>query len=80
MKGTKVYYRLHKKDMEHGSMFSTKGLKFTPNVTHVQVGLCPSEWDKEEIFKKSIDLRKAGQRFVFFDGPPTANAKPGLHR
>lgn len=36
-------------------------------------------WDKENIFKKSLDLRKKGKRFVFFEGPPTANAKPGLH-
>jgi len=36
-------------------------------------------WDKENIFEKSLDLRKKGKRFVFFEGPPTANAKPGLH-
>ena len=36
-------------------------------------------WDKENIFQKSIDARKGAERFVFFEGPPTANAKPGLH-
>ena len=36
-------------------------------------------WDKENIFKKSLDLHKKAKRFVFFEGPPTANAKPGLH-
>lgn len=30
---------------------SPAGLTFTPNVTHVQVALCPSEWSKEAIFE-----------------------------
>jgi len=38
-----------------------------------------SFWDKEKVFQKSLDLRKDAKRFVFFEGPPTANAKPGLH-
>ncbi len=36
-------------------------------------------WNDEEIFKKSIDLREGSQPFTFFEGPPTANGKPGLH-
>jgi len=36
-------------------------------------------WDKEKIFAKSLDLRSKGKRFVFFEGPPTANGKPGIH-
>ncbi|MBN2585093.1 isoleucine--tRNA ligase [Patescibacteria group bacterium] len=37
-------------------------------------------WDKTKIFEKSLALRQAqGKRYVFFEGPPTANAKPGLH-
>lgn len=38
-----------------------------------------SFWDKEKIFEKSLELRKDAKRYVFFEGPPTANAKPGLH-
>jgi len=38
-----------------------------------------SFWDKENIFQQSLDLRKTAPRYVFFEGPPTANAKPGLH-
>lgn len=36
-------------------------------------------WDKEKIFEKTLDQTKSGKRFVFFEGPPTANGKPGIH-
>lgn len=36
-------------------------------------------WQKENIFQKSLEKNKDGLPFVFFEGPPTANAKPALH-
>ena len=36
-------------------------------------------FEEEQIFEKSIDLRKGGPDFVFYDGPIYANAKPGIH-
>ena len=36
-------------------------------------------WDKEEIFRKSIDERPEDNSFVFYEGPPSANGKPGIH-
>ena len=36
-------------------------------------------WKRENIFQKSMDSRKNGQRYVFYEGPPTANGKPGSH-
>ncbi|MDD5606123.1 MAG: isoleucine--tRNA ligase [Patescibacteria group bacterium] len=36
-------------------------------------------WEKEKIFEKSLELRKKAERFVFFEGPPTANGMPGIH-
>jgi isoleucyl-tRNA synthetase len=36
-------------------------------------------WRKNQIFEKSIERRKRKKDFVFYEGPPTANAKPGLH-
>ena len=36
-------------------------------------------WQKNEIFEKSIKQRKKAPNFVFYEGPPTANAKPGIH-
>ncbi len=36
-------------------------------------------WDKNTIFDKTLALRKTSKEFVFFEGPPTANNKPGVH-
>ena len=36
-------------------------------------------WEKNDIFRKSLELTKDGENFVFFEGPPTANGKPGIH-
>lgn len=36
-------------------------------------------WDKNKIFEKSILSRDAKKPFVFYEGPPTANGKPGIH-
>jgi isoleucyl-tRNA synthetase len=34
-------------------------------------------WNEQNIFEKST--KKGGKDFVFYEGPPTANAKPALH-
>ncbi|MGC8897724.1 MAG: isoleucine--tRNA ligase [Bacteroidota bacterium] len=36
-------------------------------------------WKAHRIFEKSIALREGGPRFIFYEGPPTANGKPGIH-
>jgi len=36
-------------------------------------------WDDNNIFKKSIESRDADNTFVFYEGPPSANGKPGIH-
>ncbi len=33
-------------------------------------------WNKNKIFEESIDIRKNGEEFVFYDGPPFANGLP----
>ena len=38
-----------------------------------------SFWKENRIFEKSLELRKGGPEFVFYEGPPTANGKPGSH-
>ncbi|MFF2752901.1 isoleucine--tRNA ligase [Psychrobacillus sp. NPDC058041] len=35
-----------------------------------------AQWEKENIFKKSIDDREEYPSFVFYEGPPTANGLP----
>ncbi len=36
-------------------------------------------WQQNRIFERSVDNRKGGRRFVFYEGPPTANGSPGIH-
>jgi isoleucyl-tRNA synthetase len=36
-------------------------------------------WKDEGTFQKSLDLREGRPRFVFYEGPPTANGKPATH-
>lgn len=36
-------------------------------------------WEKNNIFEKSLQKNKNGKKFVFYEGPPTANGKPGIH-
>jgi isoleucyl-tRNA synthetase len=36
-------------------------------------------WHKRDVFKKSLELRKDAKEFIFYEGPPTANGRPGIH-
>ncbi|MBU2082225.1 class I tRNA ligase family protein, partial [Patescibacteria group bacterium] len=43
-------------------------------------------WKREQIFEKSLKLRQPssakatkGKKFIFYEGPPSANGRPGLH-
>ncbi len=36
-------------------------------------------WKEQNIFKKTLQKKSPKGRFVFFEGPPTANGKPGIH-
>ena len=36
-------------------------------------------WDKEQTFHKSIRARQNCPSFTFYEGPPTANGRPGIH-
>jgi len=35
-------------------------------------------WKENKIFEKSMDSRKEGETYTFYDGPPTANGKPHI--
>jgi len=35
-------------------------------------------WRENQIFEKSIESRKQGETYTFYDGPPTANGKPHI--
>jgi isoleucyl-tRNA synthetase len=36
-------------------------------------------WQEKRIFEKTLSERADGPRYVFFEGPPTANGRPGIH-
>ena len=36
-------------------------------------------WKAEDLFHRSLDATRGGTPFVFFEGPPTANGRPGIH-
>jgi isoleucyl-tRNA synthetase len=38
-----------------------------------------ARWKAEGAFQKSLELRAGRPRFVFYEGPPTANGKPATH-
>ena len=36
-------------------------------------------WKKMDAFRKSLEIREGAPEFIFFEGPPSANGKPGIH-
>jgi isoleucyl-tRNA synthetase len=36
-------------------------------------------WKAEGLFQRTIEARRDGSPFVFYEGPPTANGRPGIH-
>ena len=37
------------------------------------------QWEAEDTFGQSLELRKDAPPFVFYEGPPSANGLPGIH-
>ena len=38
-----------------------------------------AQWEEEHLFEKSVSTREGHPRFLFFEGPPSANGMPGIH-
>ncbi len=36
-------------------------------------------WEAQKVFERSVAQRPESDRFVFYEGPPSANGKPGIH-
>ncbi|HEX3158226.1 MAG TPA: class I tRNA ligase family protein, partial [Gemmatimonadaceae bacterium] len=36
-------------------------------------------WNAEQLFQRTLEAREGAPKFVFFEGPPTANGRPGIH-
>ena len=48
------------------------------NLTQVNKNIL-EEWNRNDVFHKTIDEREGCPQFVFFEGPPSANGHPGIH-
>ncbi|HZU87077.1 MAG TPA: isoleucine--tRNA ligase, partial [Anaerolineaceae bacterium] len=48
------------------------------NVTLLEEGVLRF-WKSQNIFDRTLQEREGGPDYVFFEGPPTANGKPGVH-
>jgi isoleucyl-tRNA synthetase len=48
------------------------------NITHVEIEVLRF-WKTRHIFEKSSLQREDGPDYVFYEGPPTANGRPGVH-
>ncbi len=57
--------------------------RFTPVTPRVDITTLENDvlqfWRAEQIFQRTMDERQDGPRFVFYEGPPTANGRPGSH-
>jgi isoleucyl-tRNA synthetase len=38
-----------------------------------------ARWEEEDLFARALEARSGAPNFVFFEGPPTANGRPGIH-
>ncbi|HYD54248.1 MAG TPA: isoleucine--tRNA ligase, partial [Gemmatimonadaceae bacterium] len=38
-----------------------------------------ARWGEERLFEQTQEATRGGEPFVFFEGPPTANGRPGIH-
>ncbi|MCK4368799.1 MAG: isoleucine--tRNA ligase [Dehalococcoidales bacterium] len=57
-------------------MFNPVGSKVNfPQLEENILGL----WKSKNVFQRSVEARRGGTRFVFYEGPPTANGSPGIH-
>ena len=57
-------------------MYKTIDLKESPRHLESRIR---AYWEKHDLAEKSIKIREGEAQFVFYEGPPTANGKPGIH-
>lgn len=51
---------------------------FPASLQELEEGLL-EQWRKEDLFRATMEATADGAPFVFYEGPPTANGRPGLH-
>ena len=56
-------------------MFKNLSEKPVSGVQHEQV----EKWKEEDLLGKCVSEREGCPSFIFYEGPPTANGRPGIH-
>ncbi len=56
-------------------MFEKLSEKPVAEVQNEQV----EKWKEEDLLNKCVTAREGSPEFIFYEGPPTANGKPGIH-
>src|SRR5436853_7746736 len=58
-------------------------MKFQPVSSRVDITKLEEEqldfWREKQVFQRTLTEREGGPNYVFYEGPPTANGKPGIH-
>ena len=49
-----------------------------PSFPAIEEGVL-AQWREDDVFHESIRRRKGAKPFIFYEGPPTANGRPGTH-
>ncbi|MEF3694080.1 MAG: isoleucine--tRNA ligase [Candidatus Cloacimonadota bacterium] len=57
-------------------MYKLIDLKESPGALETRIR---AYWEQHALSQKSISIREGKPQFVFYEGPPTANGKPGIH-
>ena len=60
-----------------GILFMFQNLSEKP-IADVQLEQA-EKWKEEHLLEKCVTTREGGPAFVFYEGPPTANGRPGIH-
>ena len=50
----------------------------TPNFPALEQEVL-ERWRERDVFRESVRRRQGAEEFVFYEGPPTANGRPGSH-
>jgi isoleucyl-tRNA synthetase len=61
------------------SRVTTERFPQLPSTTTALEEEIQQRWEEEDTFARSLEQTEGGEPFVFYEGPPTANGRPGLH-
>jgi isoleucyl-tRNA synthetase len=52
--------------------------EYPRDATTLEAGML-ERWQAEDLFARTLERTAGGEPFVFYEGPPTANGRPGIH-